>query len=785
MADKPKYWRFTMPNGEKYKAPGETRAEAYQALEAQIGDIVYQKHQHLPFGQKLAKAPDAFMRIMSDSAFGLGDRLASLMPGSKGLEAEKYETQKARMESGPGGGLTGLGGGLPLDIAGAIATAPLLPTAVPRVVRAIGGPKDVQFLTGLGTAAAETAGYGAAEAAARGDDVGQGAALGGLFGAGGHTIAKGLSAIPGAARFLKEKFGVDIPTGAYSRSGARVTPRVMPEDFRPFNIPGDTPNVGVKIGPMANLPEQGPTATLPGSLEGIRPRPPEPPVELPEAPVAPPVAPPAPPIGVLAQAAPPMPPVADPVVAPVPAGPLAAPKEPKRLVDARAGLKRSTAALADVEKELADPKTGVAKLAKLGHTKAALTKSVDRHTKTIADLSAAPAVSPKVAEDTALEAAGAATPPVAPAAPTGLLNIKNPVIEIEDQIRAINADLASGRKIPTNERAAMGREMKELREQLAVARTANAPEEVVTSARSGDPIQVAEAAHSAAEAKAKKAIENVRNKANAGAPATAQAFARDQLDEAAKALQKAKDNLTAAKGEDPVTPRKATAGILSADNAPEPNQPKLNKTKPGTKPISTKEPDFAAAKGPKGASRADRAKAREQKAQKPQPTPEELRAAAEAKVATAIENARIHAAGPNSAGFDRAIGSEIETLLKDKSVMDHLSAEEVAALHRVNKGDPSTRIARFVGHLASIPSVVSSGGLGGAALAYGMNPLLGAASFPGIPLLGQYGRSVARRGAKKLTKELTDLIQKKTPRGPAVDPKRTQDIYKILRNMGL
>jgi len=774
MAEEPKYWRWEMPNGDTYDAPGETQAESYDALQAQIAGIVRQQHLHLPLGQRLLSSVDSAGRILADSAFGLGDRFASAMPGSKGYEAEKYETEKRRME---------VGGGTEMDVLGAIGTAPLLPTAVPRVTKWLGGPKDVKFIAGLITSALENAGYGAADAAMHGDDVQQGAAVGGAFGAGGHAIAQAIGAIPGAARWLDEQLGGRMSRGAKSAADAigLKGPRVRPVDPG-APTPSNVEKAGVKIGEEANMPAMAVPEERPGPLDVI----PLPPPAAP--PAAPPVAPP-PPAGPLAQGAPAMPPVAPPVApAAVPAGPLVAPKaEPKRLTDAKAGLVRSQKALADVDAELANPNLGLARRNSLAHQKTALTNSIDRHTKTIDKLSAAPSA-PTAALVAPVapvaEAAPPAAPPVAPAGPLAAEPAVQTLASLQAQREVIDRQLSAG-NATASQRQRLGATLKELDDRIANFADP-APKGVLADpgpraeGTAGTPEEQAIAQKKYDDADARLARAHQRFLADKN-PKTAAAL--EQADKDAKLAHAAnlrakgivQGKATAAPLD--IVPRKAAAGTV------EPNQPQLNKAKPGTKTPNPKATIIEGTAGAKtGKSKAEREKERAQ--QKRQATPEELRAIAEGRVEEAIKRAQVHAAGPNSHGFDKAIGTQVEGLLNDRRVVEHLSSEELDALQRINKGDPAMKGARFAGHLASLPSVISSG-IGGMSLAYAMNPLVGLATFPGIPALGMYGRSVADRGAKKLTNEMMDLIKKRTPAAPAVDPKNVTNLYKILRNLGL
>jgi hypothetical protein len=688
------------------------------------------------------------------------------MPGSKGYAAEKYETEKRRME---------VGGGQEMDVLGAIGTAPLLPTAVPKVTKWIGGPKDVKFIAGLLTSALENAGYGAADAAMHGDDVQTGAAVGGAFGAGGHTIAQAIGAIPGAARWLDEKLGGTMSRGAKSAADAigLKGPKIRPVDPG-APLPPNVEKAGVKLGEEANMPAMAVPEERPGPLDVI-PMPP---------PVAPPVAPP-PPAGPLAQAAPAMPPVAPPVApVAVPAGPLAAPKVNPKLEAAQTRLATAKDNLERAKVDLKMTK-GPAKKVAINNQIAAFEKAVARHQKTVDGLSALEAAPPVAPVAPVAEAAPAT--PVAPAGPLAA-EPAAPAVQtlasLQAQREVIDRQLSAG-NATAPQRQRLGAALKELDDRIANFADP-APKGVLADpgpraeGTAGTPEEQAIAQKKYDDADARLARAHQRFLADKN-PKTAAAL--EQADKDAKLAHAAnlrakgivQGKATAAPLD--VTPRKAATGTV------EPNQPQLNKAKPGTKAPNPKATIIEGTAGAKtGKSKAEREQARAQ--QKRQATPEELRAIAEGRVEEAIKRAQVHAAGPNSPGFDKSMGTQVESLLNDRRVVEHLSPEELNALQKINKGDPAMKAARFVGHLASVPSVISSG-FGGASLAYAMNPLLGLASFPGIPALGVYGRSVANRGAKKLTNEMMDLIKKRTPAAPAVDPQNVTNLYKILRNLGL
>jgi hypothetical protein len=385
----------------------------------------------------------------------------------------------------------------------------------------------------------------------------------------------------------------------------------------------------------------------------------------------------------------------------------------------------------------------------------------------------------------------------------------DPMAEIKQRSAEIQTALASGKtpsgsKLTTAERAALGKEMTTLRDKAAALATEESAKAVVDTqaappgvlAQTAPDVATLTAAHDQAKAAVANQMRKLQDLANKGAPSTAQSFAHDKLIELNKAALSAKKALDAAQGtpepivsatttgatEGPaIVPRKAAAGVLSSEKVlPEPKTPP--KGKPGTKPISTNAPNFEAAKGPKGSSKQERAKAREKKAG---PTPQELRAFAVQEVDRAISRARVHASGANSAGIDKALSTQLGDLLNNEKITAHLTPDELKAIQRTISGDPAVKSGRFVGHLASLPSVISSGGLATAPLLYGLNPLIGAASFPGIPAMGMYGRSVARRGAENLLGKVTDLTHGRTPPAPSgMDPNTVTDIYKVLRMLG-
>lgn len=542
-------------------------------------------------------------------------------------------------------------------------------------------------------------------------------------------------------------------------------------------------------------------------------------------------------------------------VQPTPAGPLAAAAEPRRLINARTGLTRSRTALDDVEKQLADPNIKPARQRALETQKTALTKAIAGHQKTISKFSVDAPVSPKVAEDTALESAGAATP-------TGVLAeepMRSPIPDIEDRIRAINIDLGSGIQMDTKERAALGAEMKSLRLKLAEAKIAesHAAEAVtkpagplapsvadlqtahdtakakmlearaqlmrvtkdgnaksisyrdgqlkeavktyktakaaldkagvtaptaaaVEAVPAGSTVAELTAAHKKAEAEASRAMTDYTKAVSDRKSAHIQTSLRAMMDHKTAVLNNAKIDLDNAVGStaEAVVPRKAAAGVLSAEKVlPEPNvRPGIN-PKTG-KPLSVK--GLESAGDPNKVSKAEKAKAAA-KAAKAEPTPEELHAEAVQKVTDAIHAAEIERrSGVGGAGFDVALSSEINPILKNRELMSRFTPEEAAAITKMSQGDPATHVARWLSKFPTLQSTASTFG-GGAMLGIAAHPLLGAAMTAIPPAGGLLGRFVKGSAARQNSQAALNILQKQTPAAPIIDPNRQANLTKILR----
>lgn len=150
----------------------------------------------------------------------------------------------------------------------------------------------------------------------------------------------------------------------------------------------------------------------------------------------------------------------------------------------------------------------------------------------------------------------------------------------------------------------------------------------------------------------------------------------------------------------------------------------------------------------------------------------------------AITNAKRHAGGATSSGTDRALTSELETLLENKDISSRFTPDELAALNRIIKGDPAVRAGRQVGKLATPQSMVSSG-FGGAGIGLAGNPVLGGILAGGVPTAGIAGRMVADKGALSLAKQASDMIHNVPPKKPGISSETQSNLYKTLRALGI
>ena len=302
-------WTVKLPSGKEFDVTAENEAQAYKLAENHVQqelNVSAQKEfDEAPFWKKIPMAAGDIARVASDAAtFGGLDRLLG--------PEEAAKTKAAAARAGTAA--------IPAAIGGAYGMFSRLPSAIPGAVNAIGGGTLMRGLTGATVGAAEGAGLGAVESAIRQEDIGPGAALGGILGAGGQVAGDLIGR--GVDKATKWWKGVDDslpaklpPRGPLAGSGA---PEVRPA-VKQLDIP-EPPPVPAVPGIMAkeaseNFPRPMSSPDLPVAPPPVPAVAPPPPV-----PVAPPVAPPAP----VVPAGPMAPPVAAVPPAAVPADPLKA-----------------------------------------------------------------------------------------------------------------------------------------------------------------------------------------------------------------------------------------------------------------------------------------------------------------------------------------------------------------------------------------------------------------------------------------------------------------------------
>lgn len=157
-----------------------------------------------PWYKKLGGAADDMARIIANGmTLGVADKLAGYM-GGKGEDAERQATEAARERAGSAAIAGDVIGTLAPASAAAKGGAALVGAVAPKVAAGAG---LVGRTAGMG---AVGAGLGAAEAAIKDEDIGKGALIGGLAGAGGNLAGEAISA------------GVGKVAGAFNKA-----PKVM------------------------------------------------------------------------------------------------------------------------------------------------------------------------------------------------------------------------------------------------------------------------------------------------------------------------------------------------------------------------------------------------------------------------------------------------------------------------------------------------------------------------------------------------------------------------------
>ncbi len=167
-----------------------------------------------PWYSKLGGAADDMVRIMANAAtLGAADRFAGSMSGN-GYDAEKQATEQARERAGS----AAIAG----DVIGSLGPASLATKGGAAIVGAV-APKvaaNAGLLTRTAGMGAVGTGLGAGEAAIKDEDIGRGALIGGLAGAGGNLAGKAISAGVGkvAGAFNKQP---KIPTNPELRAASQ------------------------------------------------------------------------------------------------------------------------------------------------------------------------------------------------------------------------------------------------------------------------------------------------------------------------------------------------------------------------------------------------------------------------------------------------------------------------------------------------------------------------------------------------------------------------------------
>ncbi len=149
----------------------------------------------MPWYHKAAVAADDLVRSAANGAtFGYADKLAGWANGT-GTEAERQKSAEASMRGGSATTAAEIGGAIatPVLAAGVGASLPRMAASVPGVTGT---------LARSGLAAVEGAGYGALNASGHDQDIGEGALMGAIFGAGGNAageaVATGTRKVAGA-----------------------------------------------------------------------------------------------------------------------------------------------------------------------------------------------------------------------------------------------------------------------------------------------------------------------------------------------------------------------------------------------------------------------------------------------------------------------------------------------------------------------------------------------------------------------------------------------------------
>jgi len=241
-------WEFTAPDGKLYEVEGpDNEDDAWAAVQEQIKRDVQQEYADLPVWQEpLQSLDDAARSFAGAATIGGADWLASQLSG-RSIEAERYETAKAKQRLG----ITDI----PVSMLGYGALGRLVPSAVGPAVKTIGGPSGVRALVSGGTAAAETGALSGLEAGIKDEDVGSAIETGAVFGPLGRTIAKGVETLAPLA-----KRGGNYLGGLLSKPGtitkvppAVQKPAVAAEPIAPAIVEPQAPKVEAEATPPLSV----------------------------------------------------------------------------------------------------------------------------------------------------------------------------------------------------------------------------------------------------------------------------------------------------------------------------------------------------------------------------------------------------------------------------------------------------------------------------------------------------------------------------------------------------
>lgn len=216
-----KKWKFTMPDGTEYIVPADTAEIAQKALPQVVQNSLQEEFTNAPWYSKALQSFDDQARIMGNAAtIGSADRIASVLPGSKGFESEKFLTDSAKARQG-GFGTAG-------ELLGYLALGRMMPSAVGPATTAVGGGPVIRALTGTGTAALESAALSGTESTMQGEDPLEGIKSGLVFGPAGHAASKAVTKTLAGGKKVLQQLGV---------LNRDMVPEVV-EELKPKRKPG-------------------------------------------------------------------------------------------------------------------------------------------------------------------------------------------------------------------------------------------------------------------------------------------------------------------------------------------------------------------------------------------------------------------------------------------------------------------------------------------------------------------------------------------------------------------